>query len=178
MTTLAELEKGFRALPEPPKDSGRLALIVCRHAPGVHEALDRAYLTPDGGVPGDEWNRRMPRNPDAQLTVIRRDVAELVAHGQPLTISGDNLIVDLDISTANLPAGTRLRVGEAVVEVTPKPHNGCAKFRGRFGQDALCFVQALATRHQNLRGIYWKVVQAGEASVRSAIYVLSRPGNG
>src|SRR5438445_10009640 len=114
-------------------------LVVCRHAPGVHEAVHRAYLTPEEGVPGGQWNRRVPRNPDAQLTVIRRDVAELIAHSQPLTVFGDNLIVELDISVGNLPAGTRLRVGEAVVEVTPKPHNGCAKFRGRFGLDALCF---------------------------------------
>ena len=140
--------------------------------------MDRAYLTTEEGVPGDEWNRRTPRNPDAQLTVIRRDVAELIAYGQSLTLSGDNLIVELDLSAANLPAGTRLRVGEAVVEVTPKPHNGCAKFRGRFGHDAGCFVQATATRHLNLRGIYWKVVQAGEVKVNAAIDVLSRPGNG
>jgi MOSC domain-containing protein YiiM len=174
--SLAELEAGFRALPRLPTDLGRLVLIVCRHAPGVHEALSRVNLTPEEGVPGDEWNRRTPRNPDAQLTVIRRDVAELVAYGQPLTVSGDNLIVDLDISAANLPVGTRLRLGEAVVEVTPKPHNGCHKFQGRFGLDALRFVNAPATRSQNLRGIYWRVVQPGEASVAAPIQVLSRPG--
>jgi MOSC domain-containing protein YiiM len=107
--------------------------------------------------------------------VIRCDVAELVAHGQPLTTSGDNLVVELDISAANLPVGTRLRVGEAVVEVTPKPHNGCHKFAKRFGEDALRFVRDPATRHQNLRGMYWQVVAAGEASVGSPIQVLSRP---
>jgi MOSC domain-containing protein YiiM len=173
--SLADLEAGFRALPEAPKDWGRLRLIVCRHSPGVHEALPRVHLTPEEGVPGDEWNRRSPRNPDAQLTVMRRHVAELIAHGQPLTVSGDNLFVDLDISAANLPVGTQLRVGEAIVEVTIKPHNGCTKFQGRFGPDALRFVQAPATRHQNLRGIYWKVVQPGVATVDAPIEVLSRP---
>ena len=77
---------------------------------------------------------------------MRRDVAELIANGQPLSVFGDNLFVEFDISAANLPAGTRLRVGEAVVEVTPLPHDGCRKFHGRFGQDALRFVQAPATR--------------------------------
>jgi MOSC domain-containing protein YiiM len=105
---------------------------------------------------------------------MRRDVAELIAAGQPLTLFGDNLFVDLDISAANLPLGTRLRVGEAVVEVTAKPHNGCFKFKGRFGQDALFFVQAAPTRDQNLRGIYWKVVAPGEVSVGDPIRVLSR----
>jgi MOSC domain-containing protein YiiM len=175
--SLAQLQQSFAALTPPPADSGRLTLIVCRRAPGIHEPLDRVRLTPEEGVPGDEWNRRSPRHPNAQLTVIRRDVAEMVAHGQPLTTSGDNLIVELDISATNLPVGTRLRVGEAVVEVTPKPHNGCQKFAQRFGADALRFVQTPATRQHNLRGIYWKVVSAGEASVGAQIQVLSRPAS-
>jgi MOSC domain-containing protein YiiM len=126
-------------------------------------------------VSGDEWNRRTPRNLEAQITVIRRDVAELAANGQALSTSGDNLIVELDISATNLPIGTRLCVGDAIVEVTPKPHNGCQKFARRFGEDALRFVQAPATRHHNLRGIYWKVIAAGEVQVGSPIQVLSRP---
>jgi MOSC domain-containing protein YiiM len=172
--SLAQLQQSFAALAPPPTGSGRLTLIVCRHAPGVHEALDRVRLTPEEGVPGDEWNRRAPRHPDAQLTVMRRDIAGLIAHGQPLAVYGDNLIVELDLSAANLPVGARLSVGEAVVEVTPKPHNGCQKFARRFGEDAVRFVQAPATRHYNLRGIYWKVVAAGEVNVGAPIQVLSR----
>lgn len=172
---MTELERCFGSLPLPPTQSGRVSLIVCRHAPGVHEALDRVRLTPEEGVPGDEWNRRMPRHSEAQLTAMRRDVAELVACGQPLITSGDNLIVELDISAVNLPLGTRLRVGEAVVEVTPKPHNGCSKFGRRFGQAALSFVNAPATRHLNLRGIYWRVIEAGEAFAGASIEVLWRP---
>ena len=175
---LVHLQHAFAALTPPPTDSGRLVLIVCRQAPGIHEPLDRVRLTPEEGIPGDEWNRRSPRSPDAQLTVIRRDVAELLAHCQPLTTSGDNLIVELDISASNLPVGTRLRVGEAVVEVSPKPHNGCQKFARRFGEDALRFVQSPATRHYNLRGIYWKVTVAGESRVGAQIEVLSRPASG
>src|SRR5258706_2969128 len=175
--SLAELMAGLQALPGAPRDAGRLAFIVCRHAPGMHEALARVRLTPQEGVPGDEWNRRPPLNPEAQLTVIRRDVAELIAHGQSLTVSGDNLLVDLDISAANLPVGTRLRVGEAVVEMSPKPHNGCAKFQNRFGQDAFRFVQAPETRAQNLRGVYWRVVEPGEVTAGAPIQVLSRPNH-
>lgn len=173
--SLAELEAGLRALPAAAKDLGRLRLILCRHAPGVHEALQRVRLSVEEGVPGDEWNRRPPRHPDAQLTVISHPVAELIANGQPLTLSGDNLVVDLDISAENLPVGTLLRVGEAIVEMTPKPHNGCAKFQARFGPHAVPFVQAPATRHQNLRGVYWKVVEPGMVEADAPIQVLSRP---
>ena len=173
--TLAELEAGLQALFVPPKDAGTLALIVCRRAPGVHEALDQVRISPEEGVPGDEWNRRMPRHVDAQLTVIRRDVSQLFSNGQPLTESGDNLVIDLDISAENLPVGTRLRIGEAIVEVSPKPHDGCQKFAKRFGQDALRFVNAPVTRHLNLRGIYWKVILPGEIFANAPIQVLDRP---
>jgi MOSC domain-containing protein YiiM len=169
------LVAGLRALPPAPRDVGVLALVVRRHADGARDAPERVWLTPDEGVPGDGWNRRPPRSPEAQLAVMRRDVAALIANGQPLTLFGDNMFVDLDLSTENLPHGTRLRVGGAVVEVTPKPHNGCSKFEGRFGADALRFVGPGPDRPHNLRGIYWKVVEAGEVEVGCSIGVISRP---
>jgi hypothetical protein len=171
---LAELEAGLRALAAPPRDSGRLALLVSRRADGARETPACVRLSPKEGLPGDGWSRRPPRDPEAQLAVMRRDVAELIANGQPLSLFGDNLFVDLDISTANLPPGTRLRLGEALVEVTPEPHDGCLKFKGRFGQDALRFVSAKPTRDQNFRGIYFRVVEPGEARVGDPIEVLSR----
>jgi hypothetical protein len=171
---LAELEEGLRALAAPPRDAGRVTMIVRRRPDGARERPERACLEPGMGVPGDGWDRRPPRDPEAQLAVMRHDVAALIANGQPLTTFGDNLFVDLDISAANLPLGTQLRVGVATVEVTPKPHNGCIKFKGRFGEDALRFVQAPQTRDQNLRGIYWKVVEAGEVRVGDPVRVVSR----
>lgn len=171
---LAELEAGLRALPAAPRETGRLALIVRRRADGVRETPERVCLSPEEGVPGDGWSRRPPRDPEGQLAVMRREVAELIAGGQSLALFGDNLFVEIDISAANLPAGTLLRVGEATVAMTAKPHDGCLKFEGRFGQDALRFVQAKATRPQNLRGVYWKVVEAGEVRVGALIQVLAR----
>jgi hypothetical protein len=172
---LAALEAGLRALPVAQRDRGRVAWIVRRLDDGARETLASVRLSRAEGVPGDDWSRRPPRDPEAQLAVMRLGVAELIANGQPLTLFGDNLIVDLDLSAANLPAGTLLRVGAAQVAVTPKPHNGCRKFRGRFGDAALRFVQAPPTRDQNLRGIYWKVVEEGEARAGDPIEVLHRP---
>ena len=169
--SLAELERGLQALSLPPRDVGRVALIVRRPTSGVHDSLDAVRLTTEEGIPDDHWNRGS-RKLDAQLTVIRRDVSELISNGQPLTTSGDNFVVHLDISTPNLPAGTRLRVGQALVEVTPMPHNGCKKFAARFGADAARFVQAPATRHLNLRGIHWKVIEPGEVKVGDEVRPL------
>ena len=169
---LDELVARVCSLPPPPRDSGRLHLIVRRHADGTRETLERARLTAEGGIPGDRWGRKLPVNSEAQLTVMRRDIAEVIANGQPLTMFGDNLFVDLDISAENLPVGTRAWLGDALLEVTPKPHNGCLKFKGRFGQDALEFVQAKETRSQNYRGIYFRVVEAGEAGVGASISVI------
>jgi MOSC domain-containing protein YiiM len=173
---LAALDRGFRTLPAPPSDRGSLLLIVRRRPDGGRETPAAVRLTVDDGVPGDRWSRRQPRLPEAQITVMRRDVAELIANGQPITLFGDNLFVDLDLSADNLPPGTRLQVGEAIVEVTPKPHNGCVKFRGRFGGDALEFVSAMATRGENLRGIYWQVIEPGEVKVGDVIRILRRAG--
>ncbi len=171
---LAELEAGVRDLSAAPKDAGRVALIVARRADGGRETPDRVSVAPEEGVPGDRWGRHLRAFPDMQITVMRRDVAELIGNGQPLTVFGDNLFVDLDISTSNLPAGSRLRVGGAVVEVTSQPHTGCVKFKGRFGQDALRFVSVKQLRDQNLRGVYWKAVEPGEVAVGDPIKVLSR----
>src|SRR5262245_57157049 len=128
---LVELAAGLCSLHELSKDEGQLVIIVRRRPDGERETPDGVWLTPADGVPGDRWGRLTPHAADAQLAVMRRDVAELVANGQPLTLFGDNLFVDFDISQENLPTGSRLLVGEAVVEVTPKPHNGCYKFKGR-----------------------------------------------
>ena len=101
-------------------------------------------------------------------------VAELIANGQPVTVFGDNLFMNLDLSRQNLPTGSRLRVGEALLEVTPKPHNGCRKFAARFGDEALRFVSKLELRHRNLRGIYMRVLEGGRIESGASVEVLSR----
>jgi MOSC domain-containing protein YiiM len=126
-------------------------------------------------VENDRWGKRPSPDPEAQITVMRADVARLVANGQPLSLPGDNLMVELDLDTANLPAGTRLRVGTALCEVTPKPHTGCGKFAGRFGDEARAFTNAPEWESARLRGLYIRVVEAGEVSPGDPIRVLSRP---
>jgi len=92
---------------------------------------------------------------------MRADVARLVGNGQPLTTAGDNLLVHLDLSSANLPAGTRLRAGTALLEVTPLPHTGCAKFTARFGSAATRFINGKERRNLRLRGMNTRIVEPG-----------------
>ena len=172
---LEELERGLDKL-APPKDAGTLALIVARRDDGRRETPERVVLTAEEGVPGDAWLRDCPEKIEAQIAVMRSDVAALVANGQSLALPGDNLLLDLDLSVENLPTGSRLRLGEALLEVTPEPHDGCLKFRQRFGKDALRLTADRRFRHLRLRGIYLKVVEAGAVAVGDRVEVLSRAG--
>jgi MOSC domain-containing protein YiiM len=170
----AELEQALQALPSAPESKGQIALLMRRAEGGQREIVSAIALVPDGGLPGDAWGRAAERNPDAQITAMQRDVAELIANGQPLTLFGDNLILDLDLSARNLPPGSRLRAGGAILEVTPKPHTGCSKFQSRFGADALRFISKADLRRRNLRGIYLRVVQGGEVRRGDAVEVIFR----
>ena len=173
--SLEELEAAWAALPAPPADRGRVRVILARGADGIRRTFSRTRLSPEEGVPGDRWQRRDAARPDRQLAVIRCDVAELLANGQPITLAGDNLFVDLDLSAANLPVGTRLRLGDAEVVMSSEPHNGCAKFQARFGQAALRFISERKRRDAHLRGVYWTVVRAGEVAEGDPVEVLDRP---
>ncbi len=172
--TLADLERESSVLPALPSDRGRVTLIVRRPDPGLRETPDRVLLTPEEGIPGEFWNRKPGVTVDSQITVMQTTIAELIANGQPLTLFGDNLFLDLDVSGANLPPGSRVQIGEALLEVTPKSHTGCKKFSGRFGVEALRFVATPEGRARNFRGLYLRVLTAGEAAPGDVVEVIER----
>ncbi|MFM1768117.1 MAG: hypothetical protein RJA22_646 [Verrucomicrobiota bacterium] len=174
--TWAELEEGLAALPAAPRDEGAVRLLLRRGRGGRREYPERVQLDVRAGVPGDKWSRRARSSTDSQLAVMQHDLAVLIAHGQSLGLFGDNLFLELDLSRDNLPTGSRLQVGGAVLEVTPLPHDGCRKFRSRFGEAALRFTADPARRHRNLRGIYLRVVEPGEVAVGDVVRVVRRGG--
>lgn len=169
--SVAELEAGLDDVRASPRDEGSLELIVARPAPGERAVLDVGELSLEVGLVGDTWHRRSSRrtadggpHPDMQLNLINSRLSALIAAEgttEHRALAGDQLHVDLDLSEANLPAGTRLAIGGAVIEVTDQPHTGCATFAERFGAAALRFVNVGPGKELRLRGINAKVVQAG-----------------
>jgi hypothetical protein len=168
-----ELEAGLAEIRKAPKDGGLLQLIVRRPNVDQREVLDEAELHPAEGLVGDSWKHRsssrMPDrspHPEMQLNIMNARVAALVAQDKDRwQLAGDQLYLDMDISAENLPAGTQLAIGEAIIEVTPQPHTGCRKFVARFGLDAMMFVNSAVGRELHLRGINAKVIQPGKIRV-------------
>jgi hypothetical protein len=165
-----ELEAGLADVRASPTDAGTVELIVRRPATGEREVVDRGTLDREVGLVGDTWRSRGSRHtPDGsaevarQLTLMNARFARLVAGGDDSrrALAGDQLYVDLDLSVANLPPGSRLELGDAVIEITDEPHTGCAKFSGRFGVDALRFVNAPTGVSLRLRGVNARVVTGG-----------------
>jgi len=175
--TLAELEAGLDHIRGSPRDAGTLEMIVRRPRSDEREVLDAARLDPDEGLVGDRWAAKLPRRPDEQITLMNSRVIALVAQDRARwPLAGDQLYVDLDLGVENVPAGTRLAVGAAVIEVSAKPHLGCGKFRGRFGFDAVRFVNSPRLSGLQLRGIHARILAAGDVRVGDTIRKLAALG--
>ena len=167
--TLTELEAGLDAVRQSPCDLGHLELIVRRPDYLQRELLDEGELDVEVGLVGDMWSRRPSRHmpdgsphPDKQVNLINvRAIALMAGERERWPLAGDQLYVDFDLSDDNAPAGTRLAIGTAVLEITSQPHNGCKKFSERFGADALRFVNTEHGRALHLRGRSARVVTAG-----------------
>ncbi|MFT5680200.1 MAG: MOSC domain-containing protein YiiM [Myxococcota bacterium] len=173
--SLEVLTRHFADLPPAPRDHGKVTLLLARAVDSSRTLYDRVVLTSEGGMPGDRWSDKTPIKPNAQLAVMSHRVATLIGNGQPLALFGDNLAIDLDLSTASLPIGSRVRIGEALLEVTPMPHNGCSKYAARFGMDALKFISAPDQKPLRLRGLYLRVIETGVVWLGADVVVCSRP---
>jgi MOSC domain-containing protein YiiM len=164
-----ELEAGLEKIRDSPKDGGPVVLVVRRPAVGARELLGEAMLDPATGLAGDNWLARGSKStpdgaaqPDRQITVMNARVAELVAGGQDrMALAGDQLFVDIDLSLENLPAGSLLAIGSAVLRISEAPHTGCAKFVERFGAEAMRFVNSRVGRQLRLRGLNASVATPG-----------------
>ena len=169
--TRDELEAGLAEIVRSPKDEGVLLQIVRRPKVGARELLERGELNFEEGLSGDTWQHRgRSPHPDVQLTLMNSRVIALISPDESRRpLAGDQLFVDFDLSLANLPPGSHLAVGSAVVEISAEPHTGCSKFVSRFGQDAMKFVNSPTGRTLRLRGANARVVRAGAIHVGDAV---------
>ena len=166
----AELEQGLDDILQSPKDNGTLELIVRRPAVDQREVVAAGRLDTEQGLVGDNWLARgsghMPdgaADPEMQLNIMNSRVVALVANEpRRRDLAGDQLYLDMDLSYENLPPGTQLELGEAIIEVTEPPHTGCKKFAARFGRDAMVFVNSGLGKKLNFRGINARVVRSGD----------------
>ncbi len=169
--TTEALAAGLDAVRASPADAGTLRLIVRRPAVDERELLDRGELSRADGLVGDTWRSRVsrhapddPADADRQLTIMNARAIALIARDDSpgrWAEAGDQLYVDIDLSEENLPPGTRLKLGDAVIEITAKPHTGCAKFAARFGLDAARFVNSPEGIKLRLRGVNAIIVEPG-----------------
>jgi hypothetical protein len=172
-----ELEAGLEQICQSPKDNGVLKMIVRRPSVDAREELNEGELSLEDGLVGDTWKERYSRrtpdgsaNIDAQITIMNVRAAALLAQSEERwSLAGDQLFVDLELSDENLPAGTQLAIGSAIVEVTAVPHTGCDKFAARYGTDATKFVNSKEGKRLHLRGINTRVVRGGAIRVGDVV---------
>lgn len=173
----ATFEAALAHVAAAPRELGTVELVVRRPAVDAREVLEAVSLTPEAGMEGDTWSQRTSSrtpdgspHPDMQLTLMNARFLEVLAGPRERwPLAGDQLYVELDLSHASLPAGTRLAIGDAEIEITEQPHTGCAKFTQRFGLDAMRFVNSEVGLANRLRGANAKVVRAGTVRVGDAV---------
>jgi hypothetical protein len=182
---MTELEAGLKQIFASPKDEGILELIVRRPRTEEREVLSEGELHDLEGLVGDNWKHRGSSrtsdgsaHPDMQLNIMNSRVIALLAQERDRwALAGDQLFIDMDLSEQNLPAGTQLSVGSAIIEVTPPPHTGCKKFVARFGLEAMKFVNSEVGRAHHLRGINARVVSGGLVRQGDLVSKIHGPGS-
>jgi len=171
-SSYAELEAALLEIEQSPRERGTLSLIVRRPSTNERETLDAATLDVEEGLVGDRWAVGKRRRVN-QLTLINtRLVAALTHDRERWSLAGDQLYVDFDLSAEHVPPGTRIRVGAAVIEVSPEPHTGCRKFAERYGLEAQRFISSERGLALSLRGINAWVVKGAEVRVGDEVVAL------
>lgn len=167
--TTKQIEEGLDLILQSPKDNGVIKLIVRRPKVGEREVLEEGEIDLEVGLVGDCWKTRGSSrttdgfgHPEMQLTLMNTRIIDLITQDKHCwKLAGDQFFVDLDLSEENIPPGTRLSIGTAIIERTEIPHLGCKKFIDRFGKDAMRFVNSDMGKLLNLRGINAKVIKPG-----------------
>jgi MOSC domain-containing protein YiiM len=176
--TTPELEQTLPTVLASPRDVGRLEVIVVRPTADERQTPASILITPERGVEGDHWLSDFPTDPthnemhlDSQVSLMNaRFLRQIAVEEEAVCLAGDNLVVDLDLSEENLPAGSRLAIGDAVtLEITATPHTGCTKLAARYGQESRAFMNNPRGTALHLRGRYARVLTAGTATIGDTV---------
>jgi len=175
--TLSEIESRLDWVLASPSDTGHVASLVVRPAVNQRETPDKVMFSPQLGVVGDNWSASCWKkllngksDPEVQVAVMNARMIEVITRDKSLwPLAGDQLFVDFNLSVSNLAVGDRLQIGAAILQITAEPHQGCGKFKQRFGADALAFVNSTLGDKHRLRGVYAKIISAGEVCMDDTI---------
>ncbi len=167
--TSAELAVLLPQVLAAPKDQGQVRLLCSRPKPNARTFPEVFGVTRSHGVEGDfEMSRPWLVLPDGspdprnQVSILSWRVLDMVwRERNPLAYPGDNIAVDMNLTEENLPVGTLLAVGTAVLRISDEPNDGCAKWKVRCGRDAQAWVGATDHLPLRLRGLFCSVEQDG-----------------
>ena len=174
------LVAGLDEVRRSPAEVGVLEMIVRRPQTETREVLDAGELDVTEGLVGDNWKRRGSSqtadgsaHPDMQITATNSRLMALVAgEKSDWPLAGDQLYINFDLSAENVPPGTQLSIGEAVIQITEPPHTGCKKYAARFGRAALEFISTPTGKQLQLRGVNAKVIRPGIIRVGDVVKKL------
>ncbi len=178
--TTQQLENSLDNILNSPQDQGTLEMIVIRPAKNTRQVINSCQLTVGNGAEGDRWTEGSWKSlangsphPNVQIAIMNsRALSAIAGPKERWPLAGDNLIIDMDLGTRNLPPGQRLGIGEAELEVTNVLHNGCAKFMNRYGKDAVLFVNSKQGKTTHLRGVYARIVKDSQVNLGDTIRKL------
>jgi MOSC domain-containing protein YiiM len=163
----------YARLPASPRDVGVVVRCVIRPEAGERRTPDTIRVSPEGGIEGDRWIRDEHRRPGNQVSLMNVHVLRSIAGGEErMQLAGDNLLVDLDLSEANLPPGTRLVFPDAELVISTDLHRPCRQFHARFGATSVKKIVRANSTGRRGRGVLTEIVKAGTIRVGDEIRVL------
>ncbi|PZQ97999.1 MAG: hypothetical protein DI533_12795 [Cereibacter sphaeroides] len=179
----ATAEELSRALPDvlsAPKTDAPIKMLCFRPGFNKREFASRLRLSRRDGIIGDCWNVNPwlrladgSADPRMQVSILPTRVLDLLWRDREGTIHpGDPIIADLDLSGENLPVGTLVRAGTAILRVSDEPNFGCVKWKARYGADALKWVANPAHAAYRLRGVLCSIEEDGELTLDDRLTVL------
>jgi len=168
----ADLDAALPHVLDAPKDAAPVAQLCFRPDYGLRTFPERLVLTRAGGIPGERWAKAPwmrladgAPDPRIQVSILPARIRDLVC-GDRLH-PGDPVIADIDVTHANMPVGTLLQLGTAVVRVSDAFNDACVKWKVRYGVEAKEWV--VAHPELRLRGILCSIEQDGEVRLGDVI---------